>query len=64
MLDNLKQDFSDNRKIQAKASALIGDLLDYNNIDEATEEEVENQKKFNKELEKTAQIRSKINNGI
>ena len=32
MLDNLKQDFPSDSKIQAKASALIGDLLDYINM--------------------------------
>lgn len=32
MLDDLKQDFPSDGKIQAKASALIGDLLDYINM--------------------------------
>ena len=65
VLDELKEKFPTG-KIKAKASALIGDLLDYINneeykLDEASKEEVENQKELNKALERTAELTSKLN---
>jgi ABC-type transporter Mla subunit MlaD len=60
MLDELKETFPSG-KIKAKASALIGDLLDYINMNEASKEEVENQKELNKALEKTAELTKDLN---
>ena len=55
MLDELKEKFPSG-KVKAKASALIGDLLDYINMNEVTDKEVENQRAYNDELEKTVKL--------
>jgi hypothetical protein len=68
MLDNLIQDYS-YPKIVAKARILSAELMDIINnpemfdLDEASKEEVENQRDLNKELEKTAKISKEIGLG-
>lgn len=68
MLDNLIQDYP-NPKIQAKARILSAELMDILNnpgmfdLDEASKEEVDNQRDLNKELEKTSQLKKNIGLG-